>query len=286
MIRKAGQILIPVVVLVALLVGQDSFFIVRENTQAVVTQFGRFIRAITEPGIYFKTPMMQEVIFYDTRLLDHDIPPTEVVTKDKRTLVIDNFAKWRITDPEQFFKRARTTAVARDRLRDIIYSELRGDFGALDLAQIISEERANVMTEVTVRSNEKMSELDMGIEIVDVRIMRADLPQANMRSVFDRMQAERKRIANKFRSEGKEEAQKIRANTDKEKTILLAEAYEKEQKFRGDGEAVAIAITAKAYGEDEKFYEFLRSLEAYRNSMKDRSTMVLSQDSEFLKYLQ
>ncbi|MBF0170506.1 MAG: protease modulator HflC [Nitrospinae bacterium] len=283
--KKAAQILVPVAALVILLVGQDAFFIVRENSQAVVTQFGRFVKAVTLPGLYFKTPMVQEVILYDTRLLDHDIPSTEVVTKDKRTLVVDNFAKWRITDPEKFYQRARTTSVARDRLRDIIYSELRQDFGALDLSQIVSEERANVMRQVTVRSNEKIKALDMGVEIVDVRIMRADLPQANMRSVFDRMQAERKRIANKFRSEGKEEAQKIRAGTDKEKTILLAEAYEKEQKLRGDGEASAITITARAYGKDEKFYEFLRSLEAYRNSMKDRSTMVLSSESEFLKYL-
>jgi membrane protease subunit HflC len=286
MIKNVYQLLIPVAIVVALVVGQDAFFVVRQHEQVVVVEFGKFVRVQTEPGLTIKKPFIQNVIRYDKRLLDHDIPPTEVVTKDKRTLVVDNFAKWRIVDPEKFYKRARTVGVAKDRLRDIIYSELRQDFGGLDLAQIVSEERANVMTKVTVRSNEKIKDLDLGVVIADVRIMRADLPGANMKSVFDRMQAERQRIASKFRSEGKEEAQKIRAGTDKEKTIILAEAYKDEQKLRGEGDAATIKITAKAYSRDPKFYEFIRSMAAYRKAMSGQSTLVISKGSPFLKYFE
>lgn len=276
---------LAIAALLALIVAQDAFFIVKENEQAVITQFGRFVRKIQEPGFHYKTPFVQSVVYYDNRLLDHDVEPTEVVTKDKRALVIDNFAKWRIIDPEAFYKRAKTEAVARDRLRDIIYSELRQDFGAYDLEDIVSSKRTELMKEVTERSNSKVKELTMGVEIVDVRIKRADLPPGNMNSVFGRMREERKRIARQFRSEGKEEAQKIRATTDKEKVILLAEAYRKEQEIRGEGDAQSIKITAQAFGQDQEFYSFMRSLEAYKKSLIDNNTLVLTSDSPFLKYL-
>lgn len=278
--------IIPVVIVVVLFVATEAFFIINENEQCVVTQFGRFVRKIQKPGFHYKTPFIQSVIYYDNRLLDHDVQPTEVVTKDKRALIIDNFAKWKITDPEQFYKRAKTEAVAKDRLRDIIYSELRQDFGAHDLAQIVTTQRANLMKQVTERSNTKVQELKMGVEIVDVRIKRADLPPENQQAVFSRMREERKRIARQFRSEGKEEAQKIRAKTDKEKVILLAEAYRNEQRIRGEGDAKSIKITAEAFGKDEEFYAFIRSLEAYRKSLVTKGSMVLSPDSPFLKYLQ
>jgi len=277
--------IIPVVIVMLLFVASDTFFIINENEQCVVTQFGRFVRKIQKPGFHYKTPFIQSVIYYDNRLLDHDVQPTEVVTKDKRALVIDNFAKWKIIDPEQFYKRAKTEAVAKDRLRDIIYSELRQDFGAHDLAQIVTTQRASLMKQVTERSNAKVQELKMGVEIVDVRIKRADLPPENQLAVFNRMREERKRIARQFRSEGKEEAQKIRAKTDKEKVILLAEAYKNEQRIRGEGDAKSIKITAEAFGKDEEFYSFIRSLEAYRKALVNKGSMVLSQDSPFLKYL-
>ncbi|VAX22400.1 HflC protein, partial [hydrothermal vent metagenome] len=259
--------IIPVVIVVVLFVATETFFIINENEQCVVTQFGRFVRKIQKPGFHYKTPFIQSIIYYDNRLLDHDVQPTEVVTKDKRALIIDNFAKWKITDPEQFYKRAKTEAVAKDRLRDVIYSELRLDFGSHELADIVSSSRASLMKQVTERSNAKLQELKMGVEIVDVRIKRADLPPENQMAVFSRMREERKRIARQFRSEGKEEAQKIRAKTDKEKVILLAEAYKNEQRIRGEGDAKSIKITAEAFGKDEEFYAFIRSLEAYRKSL-------------------
>ncbi len=286
--NKAANFVLPVVVVVGLvgfLLLQETFFIINENEQAVVTQFGRFKRTVQNPGFHYKTPFIEQIIYYDNRLLDHDVQPTEIVTRDKRTLVIDNFAKWRIIDPEQFYKRAKTEAVARDRLRDIIYSELRQDFGSSDLYEIVSTKRSSLMAEVTQRSNEKVKELNMGVEIVDVRIKRADLPPENQQAVFNRMREERKRIARQFRSEGSEEAQKIRANTDKEKVILLAEAYRKEQEIRGEGDAKSIKITADAFGKNPEFYSFLRSLEAYKKALTTNSTMVLSEDSPFLKYL-
>jgi membrane protease subunit HflC len=276
---------IPIALLGLLFVGSNAFFIVNENEQSVVTQFGRFVRKVQEPGFYVKTPFIQSIVYYDNRLLGHDVQPTEVVTKDKRTLVIDNFAKWKITDPEQFYKRAKTEAVAKDRLRDIIYSELRLDFGAHNLAEIVSTKRSSLMEQVTERANAKLQELKMGVEIVDIRIKRADLPPENQLAVFNRMREERKRIARQFRSEGKEEAQNIRATTDKEKVIILAQAYKKEQQIRGEGDAKSIKITAAAFGQDEDFYAFIRSLEAYRKSLVNNGSMVLTPDSPFLKYM-
>lgn len=283
--NRAAPVTIAVLALAVLYLLLGSMYIVNQNEQAVVVEFGKFVSTEKEPGLHFKKPFIQQVVFYDNRLLDHDVEPTEIVTKDKRTLEIDNFAKWRITDPEMFYKRAKTIEVARSRLRDIIYSELRLDFGAHDLFEIVSTHRTDLMKQVTERSNAKVLELNMGVEIVDVRIKRADLPPENQQAVFRRMSEERKRIAKQFRSEGKEEAQKIRAQTEKEKVIILAEAYKKEQEIRGQGDARAIKITAEAYGKNPEFYSFLRSLEAYQRSLVDKNMLVLTPDSPFLKYL-
>ncbi|VAX23594.1 HflC protein [hydrothermal vent metagenome] len=268
-----------------LFLAQGSLFIVYQNQQAVVVEFGKFMRSIKEPGLYFKMPFIQRVVLYDNRLLDHDVQPTEIVTKDKRTLVVDNYAKWRIINPEDFYRRVKTEAVAKDRLRDIIYSELRQDFGAYTLAEIVSINRRELMRDVTARSNIKAGELNMGIEVIDVRLKRGDLPAKNQEAVFSRMREERKRIATQFRAEGKEEAQKIRAGTDKERTIILAEARKKQQEIKGFGDADSIRITAESFGQDPEFYAFIRSLEAYGKSLVDRNTMVMSQDNPFLKYL-
>ncbi|MGK7346666.1 MAG: protease modulator HflC [Candidatus Nitrospinota bacterium M3_3B_026] len=282
---RALSVAVPIVALAALYVLIDSAFIIYQNEQAVVVEFGKFVRTIHEPGLSFKKPFIQNVVKYDNRLLAHDVEPTEIITKDKRTLVIDNFAKWRITDPEQFYKRVKTLAVARARLRDIIYSELRLDFGGHDLEEIVTTHRADLMREVTERSSEKALNLNMGVEIIDVRIKRADLHPDNQPNVFNRMRAERKRIANKFRSEGKEEAQKIRAKTDKEKVIILAEARKKAQEIHGEGDAKAIKITAESFGRDPEFYAFMRSLEAYEQSILEKDRIILSPANPFLEYL-
>lgn len=272
-----------VVAVIGFFILSETVFILPQNEQCVITQFGKLIRIERDPGLNVKTPFIQDVIFYDTRLLSHDVEPTEIVTKDKRTLVIDNFAKWRITDPGQFYQRAKIESVAMGRLRDIIYSELRVDFGSHDLAEIVSSKRGELMKQVTERANAKAMELNMGVQIVDVRIKRADLPPENQQAVYRRMSEERKRIAMQFRSEGKEAAQRVRGQTDMEKAQIIAEAHRKEQEKKGEADAVSIKITAGAYGKDPDFFEFIRSLDAYRKAFAQRGTVVLSQDSPFLK---
>lgn len=271
-------------VVAALLLAGDMVYIVKEYQQAVVLRFGKFIKAVQEPGFHLKMPFLQQVSIYDKRLLDYDVAPTEIVTKDKRTLLIDSFSKWRINDPEIFYKRVRSVFTARGRIKDVIFSDLAQEFGQHTLEEIVSINRRVFMEAVTARSNEKVKEMKIGIEILDVRIKRADLPAENKNAVFNRMRAERKRIATQFRSEGEEEANKIRAQADKEKVILLANAYETKQKLRGEGDAQSIKIYADAYKTDPDFFAFTRSLESYAKAFKSGNTIILTDKSEFLKY--
>jgi len=270
--------------LILILMGGSPFFIVDTIHTAIVIQLGKPVRTITEPGLKFKIPFIQNVVQFDKRLLDYDSDPQDVVTKDKKTLVIDNFAKWRIVDPLKFYEAFRTEQVARARLDDIIYSELRVDLGRQDLSEIISKNRSAIMATVTRITNEVA--LEYGIEIVDVRIKRADLPEENERAVFNRMQAERGREAKRYRSEGAEAAQRVRSEAEKEKEILLSEAYKKQQQLMGQGDAEAFRIYAEAYGKDPKFFEFVRSMEAYKKVLNEGTTFVTTPQSEFFKYIQ
>ncbi len=270
--------------LILIMVGGSPFFIVDIIQTAIVVQLGKPVRTITEPGLKFKIPFIQDVIKFDKRLLDYDSEPQDVVTRDKKTLVIDNFAKWRIVAPLRFYEAFRTEEAARARLDDIIYSELRVDLGQHDLSEIISQNRSDIMATVTRIANEKA--LEYGIEIKDVRLKRADLPEQNEKAVFTRMQAERGREAKRYRSEGEEEAQKIRSTAEKEREILLAEAYNKEQQLMGAGDAKAFKIYAQAYGQDAAFFEFLLSMEAYKKVLTSKTKLVLTPESEFFKYIQ
>lgn len=261
----------------------NPFFIVGQTEQVVLTQLGRPIETIYEPGLYFMIPMLQETRFFDKRILDYDAAPAEILTKDKKNLLVDNYAKWRIIDPLKFMTTVKDESGAQARLDDIIYSELRIELGRHTLHEVLSETRGEIMETVTKRTNEKF--MDYGIEVRDVRIKRADLPPENAKAIYGRMQAERERIAKQYRSEGQEEAIKIRAETDREKVILLAEAYREEQKIKGEGEAMAIKIYADAVQSDPEFYAFVRSLDAYKKSLKDKTTVILSPESEFLRYL-
>ncbi len=271
-------------VLILIFMGGSPFFVVDIIHTAIVVQLGKPVRTITEPGLNFKIPFIQEVIQFDKRLLDYDSDPQDVVTKDKKTLVIDNFAKWRIVDPLRFYEAFRTEQAARSRLDDIIYSELRVDLGLQDLSEIISKNRSEIMATVTRITNK--AAMEYGIEIVDVRIKRADLPEENERAVFNRMQAERGREAKRYRSEGEEAAQRVRSEAEKEKEILLAEAYKKQQQLMGQGDAEAFRIYAEAYGKDPKFFEFVRSMEAYKKVLNQGTTLVTTPQSEFFKYMQ
>jgi len=279
---KKGTLLI-ILIVVILFLANLSLFIVDETKQAIVLQFGKPIRAIKEPGLNWKLPFIQNVVLFEDRLLVYDAVPTEIITKDKKTLIVDNYARWKIVDPLKFLQTVRDLNGAQARLDDIIYSELRVDLGLFDMSEIVSERREGIMKRVTEISNEKAN--TYGIEIVDVRIKRVDLPPENEKYIFDRMKAERERIAKQYRAEGQEESAKIIAETEREKTAILAEAYKTAQTLKGEGEAESIKIYAESFNQDPEFYKFYRTLEAYRKTFKDKTTVLLSTDSDFLKYL-
>ena len=271
------------VVVLLIVLGASPFFIVDLTQTAIVVQLGKPVRNITEPGLNFKIPFIQEVTYFDKRLLDYDAIAQDVITQDKKTILIDNFAKWRITDPLKVYQAFQTQRGALRRLDDIIYSELRVELGRHELSEIVSKTRAAIMSTVTARSNEKAK--TYGIEIVDVRIKRADLPEQNEKAVFARMQAEREREAKQYRAEGAEEAQKIRSEAEKEREIILAEAYKTSEELRGQGDAKAFRIYAGAYKQDQRFFEFTRSMEAYKKTFNGKSTIIVTPDSEFFRFL-
>ena len=262
----------------------STIIVVDETEQIVILQFGKPVQTITDPGLNFKFPAPIQVSnSFDKRLLEYDVPPEEILSRDKKSLIIDNYVRWRIVDPLLFLQTVRAIPTAKTRLDDIVYSELRQELGNHDMAEIITETRELIMEKVTIASNEETSKY--GIEVIDVRIRRVDLPRENEASIYARMEAERKRQANKFRSEGEEEAQKIRAATDRDKTVILAEAYKTAQQIRGEGEAEALDIYAESFSKDPDFYEFLRTLETYEKVIDKKTTLVLPGDSKLFKAL-
>ncbi len=275
---------INLIILVALVLTlYGSTFTVNMTQNAIVLQFQEYKKTVTEPGLYFKIPFFQEVRYFTKMLLVLDAPPADIITKDKKTMLIDNYTMWRIQDPLLFLQKLRTEPAGESRLDDIVKSELRVELGTHNLIDVVTKTREEIMAKVTTEANIKSAEY--GIEVLDVRIKRADLPSDNAQKVFGRMRSERERIAKKYRSEGAEEATKIRAETDKEKVILVAEAYKKEQETRGNGDARATKIYADAFNKDRDFYAFMRSMQAYKNSLKTDTTVILSEKSDFLKYL-
>ena len=265
-------------------IGLTTIFIVDETEQVVILQFGKPVRTITQPGINLKVPFpIQEKIVFDDRLLEYDSPPEEILSQDKKTLIVDNYIRWKIVDPLQFLKTVQAVPTALSRMDDIVYSELRRELGTHDMVEIITENREQLMEEVTEASN--TATMEYGISVIDVRIRRVDLPAENEESIFARMEAERKRQANKYRSEGEEEAQKIRAATDRDKTIILADAYKEAERLRGEGDAQAVNIYARSYSSDPKFYEFVRTLDAYKKIVDDKTTLVLPSNSRLFKLL-
>ena len=278
--KKALSLILPIIALV----GFSSIFIVDETEQVVILQLGKPVKTVTKPGLNFKLPFpFQEKITFDDRLLEYDSPPEEILSKDKKSLIVDNYVRWKIVDPLQFLKTVQAIPTAKSRMDDIVYSELRRELGTHDMVEIITENREEIMDIVTRESNS--ATLDYGISVVDVRIRRVDLPAENETSIYARMEAERKRQANKFRSEGEEEAQKIRAATDRDKTIILADAYKEAERIRGEGDAKAVQVYARSYSSDPKFYEFVRTLDTYKKVVDDKTTLVLPSDSKLFKLL-
>jgi modulator of FtsH protease HflC len=261
-----------------------ALFTVPQWMQAMVVQLGEPVRVVREPGLYWKIPFIQQVTYFDRRLLDYDASSKDILTIDKQQLSVDNYSRWRIADPLQFYRTVRDERGAQSRLDDIVYSDLRETLGRHTLREIVSDKRDQLMADVTARSAEKAKVY--GIEVVDVRIKRADLPEKNEQTVFGRMRSERERQAKKFRAEGDEEARKIRSESDKQVQILLADATQQGQVIRGEGDANATRIFAEAYGRDPEFYAFQRTLEAYRSALATGTTVILSPKSEFFRFLE
>jgi membrane protease subunit HflC len=261
----------------------QATFTVDQWKQAIVLQLGEPLRTVQEPGLYLKLPFVQNVLYFDKRLLHYDASPKELLTRDKQQLVVDNYSRWRIVDPLQFYRTVRNEDGAQSRLDDIVYSNVRETLGRHTLRDVVSERRSELMEQVTTKSDRKAREY--GIEILDVRIKRADLPEKNEQNVFNRMRTERERLAKKFRAEGDEESRKIRSESDKQVQILIAEARKQAEITRGQGDAEAVRVFAAAYGRDPEFYGLLRTLEAYRKTIGEGTTIILSPDSEFFRLL-
>ena len=279
---KSASTFAIIVIVAFLVIVSQALHTVDQTESALVVQLGKPVKAITAPGLHFKKPFIQQVIKFDNRLLLYDAAPSVIITKDKKNLVVDNYAKWKIVDPLRYYQTVKNETGAQSRLDDIIFSNLRQELGKHDLVDIISKTRASLMGTVTEKTNEAAKAF--GIEVVDVKIKRADLPPENERAVFERMRAEREREAKRYRSEGEERALGIRAKADREKTILLSEAARKAEVLKGEGDAVATKLYAQAYTKDPEFFYFLKTMEAYKKTLGDRDTLVLTPESEFFRY--
>lgn len=279
-----GKILILLtIILVAFVALQSAFFVVREDQQAMVLRFGDPKRQITAPGLYFKLPLIDEARYFEKRILNVDPPAEEVLLADQKRLVVDSFARYRITNMLKFLQSMNSEDAAQQRLHTIINSALRSELGKTTLSNILSIKRDQVMEDIQKQVNQEA--IRFGIEVVDVRIVRADLPEQVTQATFDRMRSEREREAKEARAEGEQLSIEIRSKADKERTILLAEAKRDAEILRGEGDGKAIDIYAEAFGQDPKFYAFYRSLEAYKKSIANPdTTLILDPNSDFLKY--
>lgn len=278
-------ILLLAVIFIGVAVLTQSLFTVDQTQRAIVLQLGKPVSDDSlGPGLHFKLPFVQNVVYVDSRILDYDAKPEEFTTEDKKYMDINSYSKWRIVHPLQFYRTVQNIPAAQARLDDIIRSQLRVELGRYKLIEIVSLKRPEIMEKVTAKSRELLE--PYGIEVVDVRIKRTDLPAENQRAIYGRMKAERERQAKQYRSEGREAADKIKAKADKERTILLAEAKRTAEEVRGQGDAKATKIYADAMGQSPDFYDFQRSLTAYRNSLKGESKFIMTPDSPFLKFFQ
>ena len=279
---KGAKLIIPGIVLIAVVVFQ-SLFIVQEISQAIVLQFGDPKKIITKAGLNFKLPFIQNVVYLDKRILNLDNEPEEVIAADQKRLIVDAFAGFKIVDPLKFYISVGNERVARSRLSTIINSRIRGVLGTQELATLLSTDRARQMQIIQSQVNEEAK--NFGIQIVDVRIKRADLPPANSEAIYKRMQTEREREAKEFRAQGAEIAQKIRSTADKDVTVLLAEANKKSEIMKGEGDGLRNKIFADAFGKDPQFFGFYRAMQAYEKALIGGETsLVLSPDSDFFKF--
>jgi membrane protease subunit HflC len=265
-----------------------SLYSVRETEFALVTQFGRPVRTVATAGLHAKWPF-QSILWFDKRLRIYNPRPSEFLTRDKKNLVIDNYVAWRIDDPNRFVQSVGDTSAAEMRLHDIIWSGLSAALGTQDLDSLVSsfpeKTQATAMLDQLTSSADRVALEQYGIRVVDVRIKRLNLPEQNKQSVFARMRAERERIAMQYRAEGEQQALTIRANADRQKEEIVSSAYKDAEKVRGEGDAEATRIYGQAYSKNPQFYKLLRTLDSYKKVLDDKTTIILSSDSELLKVL-
>ena len=279
---KAGKILLPLIIVIAATIF-FSLFVVKEVNQAIVLQFGDPKKIILKPGLNFKIPFIQNVVFLDKRILNLDTPPEEVIASDQKRLIVDAFARFQIIDPLKFYISVGNERVARSRLATIINSRIRNVLGQQELQTLLSQDRSKQMALIQEGVNREAE--NFGIKIVDVRIKRADLPQANSDAIFRRMQTEREREAKEFRAKGAEMAAQITSTADKEVTVILANAEKTSQILKGEGDGKRNKIFAEAFGRDPEFFAFYRAMQAYEKALIGGETsLILSPDSEFFKF--
>ena len=279
---KIGRFLLPIIAVAAFVI-YLSFFVVKEINQAIVLQFGDPKRVIATPGLQVKIPFIQNVVFIDRRILSLDPAPEEVIASDQKRLIVDAYARFKIVDPLKFYVSVGDERVARSRLATIINSRLRSVLGTQNLATLLSEDRAKQMAIIQEDVNTEAEKF--GIEIIDVRIKRADLPQANSEAIYKRMQTEREREAKEFRAKGAEMAVTITSTADKEVTVLLANAKKQSEIMKGEGDGQRNKIFAQAFGKDPEFFAFYRAMQAYEKALIGGDTsLILSPDSDFFKF--
>lgn len=283
--NKAPAFLLIIIGLALIGISQ-SVFTVSERQQSMVIQFGEPVAQYTEPGLKFKIPLIQQVMTFEKRALDVDAVPEQVILSDKKRIVVDTFARYRIHDMLKFYQSLQTVEQANNRLGSIINSTMRSTLGNASLTDILSDKRGNLMVAIRNQVNDTVK-ANYGVEVVDVRISRADLPDETSQAIYARMRTEREREAAEFRAQGQETAQEIKSKADKERTVLLAEAEKESQILRGQGDEQAIKIYAEAFNKDPDFYAFYRTMEAYKSSLSgDNTTFILSPDSDFLKFFE
>ncbi|MDR0816979.1 MAG: protease modulator HflC [Desulfovibrio sp.] len=275
------NMLLPAILLLALLLmAFQCFFTVHQTQTALVLQLGDPLSHVYEPGLHFKLPFVQNVIYFDSRVLDYEARSREAFTVDKKAIVLDNYARWRIINPLQFYRTMHTIPGAQARLDDVVYSQLRALVGAYTLTEVVSSHRADIMKEVTNKVSDLMK--NFGVEVLDVRIKRTDLPPENQRAIFGRMRAERERQAKQYRSEGEEESTRLRSDADRQRAVILAQAARDAQIARGAADASAAAAYADAYNRSPEFYAYMRWLEAMKKSFKENSKMVLASETPLM----
>jgi membrane protease subunit HflC len=285
MVDRRLLLVIAVVLVAAGIVAMNALFIVDQTEQALVLQFGQPRRVIRDPGLWVKRPFLEDVRRYDNRLLDFEPPPEEVIVSDQKRLVVDTYTRYRITDPLLFFQTVNSEVAVRARLSAMVNGSLRRVLGNVTLSALLSHERSAIMTQIRDEVSDQGK--GFGIDVIDVRIRRADLPEENSQAIYARMVSERQQQAAQYRGEGAEAAQNVRANADRERTVILAEAQRDAQRVRGDGDAESIRVYADAFGQDKEFFAFYRSMQAYRDALNGRTTsFVLSPDSGFFRFFE